>query len=91
VAELNLPPLRFRDVGTASFYLSSARTALFAGALVAEPSIGDQRSLQTLGVQIDWNFTIALRLPMVLSIGYAEGFEDGERRGGETLLSLKIM
>ncbi len=91
VAEWNAPPLRFRDIGTPSLYLSSARTALFAGVLVAEPGIGPTRTLQTAGIQIDWNFTIALRLPMVLSVGYAEGFEDGERRGDQTLFSLKIM
>lgn len=91
VAEINLPPVRFRDVGTPSLFLSSARTAIFAGALEAEPAIGPSRSLQTAGIQIDWNFTVALRLPMVLSLGYAEGFEDGERRSNETLLSLKIM
>ena len=91
MGELNLPPIRFRDVGTPSLYLSSARTAFFAGALVAEPSIGETRTLETVGVQVDFNFTAALRLPMVLSLGYAEGFEDGDDHGGETLLSLKIM
>jgi hypothetical protein len=91
MAEINLPPLRFRDVGAPALFLSSARTAFFGGVLQAEPGIGPSRTLETLGVQIDWNFTAALRLPMVLSIGYAEGFEDGDRRGGETLLSLKIM
>jgi hypothetical protein len=30
-------------------------------------------------------------LPMTFSIGYAEGFEDGERQGSEVLISLKIM
>lgn len=91
VAELNLPPVRFEDVGVPSLFLSSMRPALFAGVLETQPAIGDERSFQTVGVQLDWNFTIAHRLPMVFSIGYAEGFEDGERRGGETLLSLKIM
>jgi hypothetical protein len=62
-----------------------------AGELYAEPRNGDARSLQTVGAQIDFNFTAAHRLPMVLSFGYAEGFEDGERQGGEVLFSLKIM
>ena len=57
----------------------------------AQPSAGDARSLQTVGFQTDWNFTVAHRLPMVLSLGYAEGFEDGERQGSEVLVSLKIM
>lgn len=91
LGELNLPPIRFEDLGTASFFLSSVRTALFVGDLEADPAIGDRRSLQTLGIQTDWNFTIAHRLPMVLSLGYAEGFEDGERQGSEVLVSLKIM
>ena len=91
VGELNLPPIRFEDVGVAGFFLSSVRTAVFAGALETESALGDRRSLQTVGIQADWNFTVAHRLPMVLSLGYAEGFEDGERHGSETLLSLKIM
>lgn len=91
VAEINLPPIRFEDVGIPSIFLSSMRPALFAGALETDPANGDRRSLQTIGVQTDWNFTIAHRLPMVFSLGYAEGFEDGENRGGEVLISLKIM
>jgi len=91
VAEINLPPVRFEDVGSPGFFLSSLRTAVFAGALEAEPSVGERRSYQTIGIQTDWNFTVAHRLPMVLSLGYAEGFEDGERRGNEVLVSLKIM
>jgi len=91
VGEWNAPPVRFREIGTASFYMSSARPALFAGVLVAEPGVGDRRTLATAGAQIDFNFTVALRLPMVLSLGYAKGFEDGEGRGDQALLSLKIM
>jgi hypothetical protein len=91
LGELNLPPIRFRDVGTPSLYLSSARTAVFAGALFAEPSIGDSHTYETAGVQVDFNFTAALRLPMVLSVGYAEGFVDSDDHGGEALISLKIM
>jgi hypothetical protein len=91
VGEINLPPARFEDIGIPSLYLSSVRPALFAGAMETESSTGARRSLQTLGVQTDWNFTVAHRLPMVLSLGYAEAFEDGERRGSEVLISLKIM
>jgi hypothetical protein len=91
IAEINLPPFRFEDVGIPSHFLSSMRTSVFAGELYAEPRTGDARSLQTVGAQIDFNFTAAHRLPMVLSFGYAEGFEDGERQGGEVLFSLKIM
>ena len=91
VAEINLPPIRFEDIGAPSIFLSSMRSAFFAGALHAAPRQGESRTLQTIGVQADWNFTVAHRLPMVLSVGYAEGFEDGRRNGGEVLFSLKIM
>jgi hypothetical protein len=91
IGEVNLPPLRFEDLGIASLFLSSMRPAIFAGALEAEPRNGDRRSLQTVGIQTDWNFTVAHRLPMVLSLGYAQGFEDGEAQDGEVLVSLKIM
>jgi hypothetical protein len=88
---LNLPPVRFEEVGVPTIYLSSMRPAFFAGLMEVERNNGERRSLQTIGFQTDWNFTVAHRLPMVLSLGYAEGFEDGERRGGEVLVSLKIM
>jgi hypothetical protein len=91
VGEVNLPPIRFEDVGVDALFLSSMRPAIFAGAMETESANGERRSLQTIGFQTDWNFTVAHRLPMVLSLGYAEGFEDGERQGSEVLISLKIM
>jgi hypothetical protein len=91
VAEWNLPPLRFAEVGTPSFYLSSARTALFAGMLGVDRAVGRSRTYQTLGVQVDFNFTVALRLPMALSVGAASGFVNGDYRQTEFLASLKIL
>jgi len=91
VGEINLPPARFEDIGVASLFLSSVRPAFFAGALETEDRSGARRSLQTVGIQTDWNFTVAHRLPMTLSLGYARGFEDGESLSDEVLLSLKIM
>jgi hypothetical protein len=44
-----------------------------------------------LGAQLDLNFTVALRLPMVLSVGAASGWVDGDYRKTEWLASLKIM
>jgi hypothetical protein len=53
--------------------------------------MGDTRIFETLGAQLDLNFTVAHRLPMTLSVGYALGFEEGERQGDEFMISLKIM
>jgi hypothetical protein len=89
--EWNLPPLRFTDIGSPSLFLSSVRSALFAGVLDAVPPSGAQRTFETFGGQIDLNFTAALRLPMTLSFGAAEGVEQGHGSHGEVMISLKIL
>jgi hypothetical protein len=91
VGEWNLPPIRFSDVGTPSLFLSSLRPALFAGVLFADPGDSTSQTYETVGVQVDWNFTVALSLPMTFSIGYAEGFVDGSPHRGQILASLKIL
>ena len=89
--EVNLPPIRFAEVGTAAFYLSHLRPALFAGAMATSDPAGKGHSYLDLGGQLDLNFTVALRLPMVFSIGAAAGWADGDYRKTELLASLKIM
>ncbi len=91
VVEWNLPPLRFESIGAPSLYMANARTAIFAGALIANPASGNARDVYTAGVQVDFNFTLAHRLPMTFSVGFASGFESGQPRNDEVLLSLKIM
>ncbi len=89
--EVNLPPIRFAEVGTPSFYLSFVRPAAFAGVMAtADPQKKNHRYVD-VGAQLDLNFTVALRLPMVLSVGAAAGFKDGRYRKTEWLASLKIM
>ena len=89
--ELNLPPVRFAEVGTPAFYLSYIRPAVFAGAMATEAPDGRSHRYYDVGGQLDLNFTVALRLPMVFSIGAAAGWEDGRYRKTEWLASLKIM
>jgi hypothetical protein len=92
VLEWNLPPITFKEVGTPSFYLTWIRTALFAGGLITD--IGDDQYEETyasLGVQFDLHFTIVHRLPMTLSLGYAQGYVSGEKYDDEVMLSLKIL
>jgi hypothetical protein len=90
--EVNLPPVRFAEVGTPAFYLSFVRPALFAGTLLARSPSGDGYRVSNVGGQLDLNFTVAMRLPMVLSLGVARGFGDAGIDGKtEWLASLKIM
>ncbi len=90
IGEWNLPPVRFAEVGVPSFYLSSVRPAVFAGVLATRRSDGKSPTYATVGGQLDFNMTIALRLPMVLSLGAARGYAQG-RRKTEWLASLKIL
>ena len=89
--EINLPPIRFAEVGTPAFYLSYIRPAVFTGAMATQSPDGTVAPLHDLGAQLDLNFTVALRLPMVLSVGAAGGWADGDYRKTELLASLKIM
>jgi hypothetical protein len=91
LVELNLPPVWFGGLGQSSLYLSSARPALFSGVMFVDPPTGPVRTLETVGGQIDFNFTVSLRLPMVLSVGYAAGLESGQKTGSEAMISLKIL
>jgi hypothetical protein len=89
--EFNFPPVRFAEVGVPAFYLSYIRPAAFAGIMATEAPDGSHHSYQNVGGQFDLSFTVALRLPMVLSLGAAAGFEEGHYRKTEWLASLKIM
>jgi hypothetical protein len=92
VLELNLPPLRFEEVGKPGFFLGWLRPAVFAGVLSKDVSDGSlRRTVYNAGAQVDLQFTIVHRLPMTLSIGYAAGFEDSRKLGDEWMLSLKIL
>ena len=64
---------------------------MFAAALWADPGLQSERTLGDAGAQIDFNFTLAHRLPMTFSIGYAAGLEDWTKQDEEWLISLKIM
>ncbi len=91
VLEWNLPPIRFDNIGIPSLFLTSARPAIFAGALFADfDSDKYDENYYSVGVQIDLAFKIAHKLPMTLSFGYARGFADGDKADNEFIASLKI-
>ena len=89
--EINLPPIRFAEVGTPAIYLSYLRPALFTGVMATKAADGRSHRYVNAGGQLDLNFTVSHRLPMVLSFGAAAGFEDGDYQKTEFLASLKIM
>ncbi len=91
VLEWNLPPVRFREVGSPGLFLSWLRPALFAGTLWTDPNEIFDRRLTTVGGQVDFRFTLAHRLPMTLSIGYAVGYINSRRDDQEWMISLKVL
>jgi hypothetical protein len=73
-------------VGIPSVFLSSARPALFAGALLTDIGDSDYReTYYNFGLQLDLSFTIAHRHPMTLSLGYAQGYVDGDKADDEVM------
>jgi len=91
VAEWNLPPLRFKSVGTPGFFLSWVRPAIFVAALWTDPGERFDRTFTSVGFQLDLRFTLGHRHSMTLSAGYAAGFRGGDKLDDEIMLSLKIL
>ena len=59
--------------------------------MATEAPDGTSHRYYNFGGQLDLNFNVALRLPMVFSLGAAAGWADGDYRKTEFLASLKIM
>ncbi|HET9694442.1 MAG TPA: hypothetical protein VFP48_08650, partial [Steroidobacteraceae bacterium] len=90
--EWNLPPIRFEGLGSPGFYGSWLRPALFTTALVTNPDSPAHRiDAYNVGFQVDLQLQVMHRLPMMLSVGYAKGFEGGSRGEDEFMLSLKVL
>lgn len=88
--EWNLPPVRFSRVGSPDMYLSWARPALFAAALVTDPDT-ESEAWYSLGFQVDFQFTLLSRKDMTISVGYAAGFSEDGHESNEVMVSLKIL
>lgn len=89
--EVNLPPVRFAEVGTPAFFLSYVRPAVFGGFMATDEPDRSSHHYADLGAQLDLNFTIAMRLPMIFSVGASGGWRDGHYRKTEWLASLKVL
>jgi hypothetical protein len=88
----NLPPIIFRRVGGSGFYLTWARTALFASGLRTELDDASRSTeAANVGAQMDFRFTVMHRMPMTLSVGYARAFLADQDSQDEYLISLKIL
>ena len=90
--EVNLPPIRFAEVGAPAFYLSYVRPAAFAGVMATDSARRHAITATPMSARSSISTSPSrLRLPMVFSVGAAAGFDDGHYRKTEWLASLKIM
>lgn len=87
-----LPPLRFDALGSPGFYVTWARPELFTTAL--ETDFNDaalRQQAYNVGGQLDFELHVMQRLPMMLSVGVARGFEGGGFGRTEFMLSLQVL
>jgi hypothetical protein len=92
LVEWELPPIRFRRVGTPGFYLSFLRPALFAGGVVTNLDRAAPRTAAaTAGGQIDLRFTMLSALDLTLSVGAGVRTQPGVPARGEAMISLALL
>ena len=92
MVEWTLPPAVFESLGTPGFHMTWLRPAVFATALWADAGGSTpQRRVSSLGTQIDLRFSTLYWYEMMLSLGYARGFERGQPGRNEWMVSLKVL
>jgi len=91
MAEWNVPPVIFDNLGTPGFHAAWLRPSVFASALWTDPETNLRRDFASLGAQLDLRFSLLHWYDMTLSAGYAVGYRGGKRAGDEFMISLKIL
>ena len=90
--EWNLPPWRFRRMGTPGFHATWARPAIFVSGLATNLDDSAFRRVPVdVGAQLDFRFSLLSVLDLTVSAGAAMAFEDGHRPQQEAMFSLKIL
>jgi hypothetical protein len=90
--EWNLPPWRFRRMGTPGLYATWLRPALFVTGLTTNmDAAGARRAVTSLGGQVDVRFTLLSNQDVTLSFGAAVALEERFAPRREAMVSLKIL
>jgi hypothetical protein len=90
--EWTLPPYVFESAGTPGLHVTWMRPAVFATALWADAggSVG-RRDVASAGGQLDFRISTLYWYEMMLSFGYARGFERSQPGRNEWMVSLKVL
>jgi len=92
MGELNLKPLRLRDVGTTYFYPVFLKASIFATHLITDPDDNPlSRNVFNTGVQIDLETVLFSYLKTTWSAGYARKYETGINPAEQWMFSLKLL
>jgi hypothetical protein len=92
LGEYNLPPKRFRELGTTWAYVNWARLTLFSSGLLTNFTSNPGRDyFVNLGTQLDLRVVLFTYLNTTLSGGYAEAADRNGHLSGEYMVSLRIL
>jgi hypothetical protein len=91
MGEWNLPPLRFRHVGSTWLYANWARLTLFSSGLFTNLGGPDPHGTYAdIGAQLDFRLVLFTYMNSTFSAGYAGAFDRQGHATTEYMLSLKI-
>ncbi len=91
MVEWNLPPQRFRQLGTTYLYCNWARLSLFSGVLGGNLGSSAARRISgNAGMQMDLKVVISSYLNTTFSVGGAVAQTRNGRRTQELMISLKL-
>ncbi len=92
MGELNLRPLRLRNVGTSWLYPTYIKTALFGTHLMANfDKTGQLSHTYNIGAQIDIQLVLFSYMKTTWSVGYARKMEKDKINSDKIMLSLKLL
>ena len=90
LAEWDLTPIHFRQLGSTKLYSNWARLALFSGGLATNPASSDRSGYGDFGGQIDFRLVWFSQVKSTLSTGFAAAHDRSNHMGTEFMVSLKI-
>lgn len=90
LAEWDLTPLHFRNLGSTKLYCNWARLALFTGGLAANPGTSQQSGYADVGGQVDLRMVLFSQIKSTVSSGFAAAHDRTGHTGTEFMFSLKI-
>ncbi len=90
--EWNLPPWKFRRVGSTYLYVNWARLSLFSSGLITNINNSETRGgYANLGSQLDFRIVLFTYLNSTFSTGYAGASDRYGHISGEYMISLKLL